>query len=594
MTPYLQQIAAYRTVAEAFSRVGELNPKAGLTFQDMKGVETTYTYPKVVELTSTRAAALQALGLKKGDRMALIIAEPEQFVLTFLAAVRVGILPVPLYPPLSLGGLDAYAERTARILTSSGSKILVASESLQNILWSLVDQVPSLQKVVRAEELANGTGTPVFPEILPDDLCFLQYTSGSTSEPKGVMVTQQNLLTNVADIMIGLGVDGERGDHATSWLPLYHDMGLIGFVIAPVIHGVSICYIPTVRFIKRPSCWWETMNRHRSKFTFGPNFAYALAAKRTKPEVLASWDLSCATVLGCGAEPIHPETMREFEQIMSQAKLPASALLPAYGMAEATLAIAFKPLNTTWKTRLMDAAKFQGEGVVAPAGDGPVLEQVSCGPAFKSFDLRIRSESGAWLGEGVEGEICIKGKSVTPGYYQNPEATAAAFVDGFLKTGDLGVLIDGEVHVTGRLKDLIILNGRNLHPQAVEWVVAGVEGVRKGNVVAFSRPGAHSEELVLAIETKSQDLPKLVADVRHLVQKELGLVIADIVCMNAGTLPKTSSGKLQRRKTRQQYLEGTLGNQGSRTPGASGDRITLARHVAKSMWSRAKATVLFR
>ena len=287
--------------------------------------------------------------------------------------------------------------------------------------------------------------------------------------------------------------------------------------------------------------------------------------------------------------------MREFERVMAPTKLPKDALLPAYGMAEATLAIAFKPLGQSWKTVLADTAAFQGDGEVVAAIEGEAaLELVSCGPAFKSFDLRIRSESGEWLADGKEGEICIKGPSVTPGYYQNPEATSASFVDGFLRTGDLGVLLDGHVYVTGRLKDLIILNGRNLHPQSVEWVVATVDGVRKGNAVAFSRPGAHSEELVVAVEAKAPDLDKVAADVRHAVQRELGITVADVVCLAPGTLPKTSSGKLQRRKTRQHYLEGALGHGGTRTVGANADRVTLARHVAKSMWSRAKATVLFR
>lgn len=595
-TAYLQKVHAYRTVAEAIANAGVMNPTGGFTFQDMKGVETTYSFPELEKMTAQRGAALQALGLAKGDRMGMIIAEPEHFVLTFLGALRVGILPVPLYPPLSLGGLDAYAEKTAKILTTCGAKLLVASESLQNVLWSLVGTVPSLQKLVKAEDLVASTATPVFPTIEPNDLAFLQYTSGSTSDPKGVMVTHAGLLQNVHDIMDGLECSAEGGDKAVSWLPLYHDMGLIGFVVAPIIHAVPIVYIPTVRFIKRPNCWFETMNTHRATLTFAPNFAYALLAKKAKAEDLAKWDLSCIRVLGCGAEPIHPDTIRDFNTTFAASGLKETAILPAYGMAEATLAIAFKPCGHTMRTHVVDADVFQGEGRISTptANEATILEHVSCGRPFPSYDLRIRGEQGEWLAEGLEGEICIKGPSVTPGYYDNDAATAETMVDGFLKTGDLGYLLDGEVYVTGRLKDLIILNGRNIHPQSVEWVCASVEGVRKGNVVAFSRPGSQSEELVVALETKAEDRAALMAAVRAAVQAGLAMTVADIVCLEPGTLPKTSSGKLQRRKTRQQYLAGALGTEGSRLPGATADKITLARHVAKSMWTRAKTAVLWR
>lgn len=581
----------YQTVAEAVARVGAAVPHDGFTFQDMEGKETRFDFPAVEAQTAVRAAALQALGLQKGDTFGLVVVEPEDFVLTFLAALRVGVVPVPLYPPLSMGSLDAYADRTARILDAAQATVLVASERLKNILWGLVDQVPSLRKLVPAESLRQASAAPTYPEIRPEDLAFLQYTSGSTSDPKGVIVTHANLVAN-CELIIREGLKLERGrDRGVSWLPLYHDMGLIGFVIAPLLYGIPVVFIPTLRFIKRPNVWFDAIHRHRGTITFAPNFAYALATKRIKDDDLRGWDLSCVRAAGCGAEPIHPNTIREFTARFAElAKLPENAVLPAYGMAEATLAISFKPVSDTMRTRYVDAATFQGTGKVTdPADDAVVYEHVSCGPAFPGHPISVRDDQGNPVPEGVEGELCLQGPSVTPGYFRNPEATSDALRGGWLHTGDLGYLLDGEVYVTGRIKDLIILNGRNLHPQSVEWVVGEIEGVRKGNVVAFSVPGAESEELVIALEFKAEDTEALKTLVREAVRRELGLTLADLVLLPPGGLPKTSSGKLQRRLTRQQYLTGTLGGQGSRLAGDAGSTLTVAKHVARSLWSRAKA-----
>lgn len=586
---------SYRTIAEAIANVGTAQPQNGFVFQDSKGEERRYDFPEIEVETARRAAGLQALGLEKGDRFGLIVIEPEDFVLDFLAALRVGVLPVPLYPPLSMSSLDAYADRTALILETSKAKVLVASEKLQNVLWGLVDRVSTLEKLVRAEQLGLADGTPVYPEIVPEDLAFLQYTSGSTSDPKGVMVTHGSLIANVNGIMGPDGMDMDPAvDKGVSWLPLYHDMGLIGFVMAPIVWGVEVIFIPTMRFIRRPRVWMDTIHRHRATSTFAPNFAYALITRRCKESDLSGWDLSCLKACGCGAEPIHPETMRAFTETFSKgAKMPVNAVLPAYGMAEATLAIAIKNVDDTMRTLVIDAQAFEDEGVAkAPENDDTtVIEHVCCGKPFPGHEVAAFSD-GARLPEGVEGELCVRGPSVTPGYYDNEDATASTFVDGWLHTGDLGYLVDGEIVITGRLKDLIIFNGRNIHPQSVEWVAAEIDGVRKGNAVAFSRPGASSEELIVTLETRAQDEEALIKAVKQAVQRELSLTLSEVVCLKPGTLPKTSSGKLQRRKTRQQFLNGSLGTEGSRAMGGNADKVTLAKHVAKSLWSRAKARVL--
>ncbi len=588
----------FTTVAQAVAEAGTIGPDRGFVFQDNDGKETHIKFPEVEQLTSHRAAALQALGLKKGDRVGLVIIEPEDFVLTFLAAVRAGMVPVPMYPPMSFGKLDAYADRTGRILASSGAQVLVASERLQNVLWGLVDKIPTLKRVVAAESLRTAKGTPTWPTVDPSDLCFLQYTSGSTADPKGVMVTHASLVANCRGIINeSLQLRPDLGETAVSWLPLYHDMGLIGFVIAPILYTIPTVLIPTLRFIKRPSVWLDTIHRHRGTVTFAPNFAFALAAKRVRDEDLDNWDLSCLHLVGCGAEPINAATMREFTELFStRCKLPRNAVLPAYGMAEATLAIGIKQRPDTFKTLLLNADVFQHEGrAVAPTENCAVVEHVACGTAFSGHEIGVLGGDGEWLIDGMEGELCLRGPSVTAGYFQNSEATQDAFrSDGWLRTGDLGFVQHGQMYVTGRIKDLIIVNGRNVHPQAVEWVVAELPGVRRGNVVAFSVPGEVSEEVVVVVETKG-DTPSLVDDVKRAINQALSISVSVVVCVPSGTLPKTSSGKLQRRKTRQMYLDGLFGvpgGPGPRTPGPASERITLARHVAASMWARAKAATL--
>ncbi|MEQ1503147.1 MAG: fatty acyl-AMP ligase [Myxococcota bacterium] len=584
---------AFPTVADAVANVGGLFPNNGFVFQDLEGNETEYSYLQVEIETAKRAGALQSYGLQKGDRVGLVLIEPEDFVLTFLAAVRVGLVPVPLYPPLSFGNLDAYADRTARVLQSAGARLLVASARLQNVLWGLCEKVPSLERLVVADTLRGIDANPVFPKIVPGDLAFLQYTSGSTADPKGVMVTHGSLLANAKGIMTeGLQLDPRQGDKGVSWLPLYHDMGLIGFVISPICQGVSSVFIPTMRFIKRPSVWMDTIHRHRGTASFAPNFAYALSTRRVKDSDLDKWDLSCLKVLGCGAEPIQAETMRQFTELFStRCKLRTTAIMPAYGMAEATLAISLKPAPEPFRTLVVDAETFSETGKVVPPREGmPSAEHVACGVPFTDHEVAVLDEQGNPLPDGTEGELCHRGPSVTLGYFGNPEATAQAWRNGWLRTGDLGFVQDRQVYVTGRIKDLIIVNGRNVHPQAVEWIVGEIGGVRKGNVVAFSVPGEIGEELVVVLETKNPT-DELVSEVRQAIQRELSLSTREILCLQTGTLSKTSSGKLQRRKTREQYLKGELGQGGSRAFGASSDRLTLARHVALSMWSRAKAAL---
>jgi fatty-acyl-CoA synthase len=471
-------------------------------------------------------------------------------------------------------------------------------------------RVPTLEKLVVSTDLNRPLQGPGLAEekaeLQPDDLAFLQFTSGSTSLPKGVMVTHGSLAANCKAIIIdGLNADGKI-DKGVSWLPLYHDMGLIGFVLAPLTAFVPVVFIPTLSFIKNATLWMETIHKHRGTISFAPNFAYALVSKRARAEQLARWDLSCMRVFGCGAEPINPETMRSFVTQFAAAGLKQSALLPCYGMAEATLAMAFIPLEEPLRTDRIDAEAYHARRVAAPAqagatheqGDAPAgphfLEVVCCGKTFPGHGLSIRDDDGNELPERTVGEICFRGPSVAAGYFNNPEATKAAGMgpggSGWLRTGDLGYLAGGEVFISGRLKDILILNGRNYYPQRIEWLVEEVPGVRKGSAVVFSRPGKSSEEVVVVFEGRSAEVEALKAAITAKVSEELQLQVADVRMVAPGALPKTSSGKLQRRKTRDQYLAGTLGTEGVRTLGSMGSRLLIAKHLAYSLVGRAQHT----
>ncbi|MCB9788997.1 MAG: fatty acyl-AMP ligase [Deltaproteobacteria bacterium] len=600
------------TIASALVRAASgvnPDPDAGMTFLADDGSETRLRFAEVLAETQRRGRHLLALGLVKGDRVGFVVPDPMEFVLSFLGATSVGLVPVPLYPPLGMGKIDSYVRDTARTLGIAGARVLLTQKKVQPILWSLVDAVPSLERLVCTESLTGpAPKVGLVPDVTPDDVAFLQFTSGSTAAPKGVVVTHRSLGANAWSIMVpGLQTDIET-DVAVSWLPLYHDMGLIGFVISPLVIPISAVFMPTMSFIKHPTRWVEALSRHRGTITFAPNFAYGLATRRTSAEKVAKLDLSQVRVLGAGAEPNHPGTLRGFVEHFAPAGLRPEAMMPVYGMAEATLAMAFSRLDQPLRVDRIDAATYQADGRAIPVTGGDIepdarrvagaegsLEHVSCGFVFPDHDIVIMDEEGRELPERTVGEIVFRGASVAAGYFENEEATARAFREDGLRTGDLGYLAGGELFVTGRKKDLIILNGRNYDPQSIEWVAAEVDGVRRGNVVAFSRRGEATEELIVVAEVRrGTDEEAVTGELRRRLREDLALNPADVLLCPPGTLPKTTSGKLQRARAAQQYLAGTLGTEGVRTLGERGARLTVAKHVARSMVSRVRHSVRHR
>ena len=554
----------------------------GFTFLDNDLSPTDWSFAEICTEAKRIGARLQALGLTKGDRLALVLNSPEDFVLSFLGTISAGIMPVPLYPPLALGRLDNYIDKAAGILRVSGAKAVLTTRELMPVLHPVLSRLPALKKLLDVEMLRHRTGDVVLSEIVaqPDEPCFLQFTSGSTSAPRGVIVTHRNLIANARAIIESLQVNPSL-DRAVSWLPLYHDMGLIGFVIATLVAQISVVFIPTIAFVKHPGVWMETVHKYRATITFGPNFAFELATKRAPKNSRVKLDLSCLRVLGCGAEPINPKTMESFLTAFAPWGLKATTLMPCYGMAEATLAVAFDRLNRPMRKLVIDRQAYETQNIARPitgsneSPDCKKFELVSCGRTIPGHEVRILDEKGKVLPEGRVGEIVFKGPSVTPGYFRNSQASRQLLKGGWLHTGDLGFILNGDLYISGRQKDLVIINGRNYPPQAIEWIVEEIAGIRKGSVVAFSVDGDSTEKLVVVAETTMTDNAELTKAVSEQIRSALGLVVDKVVLVGRGSIPKTSSGKLQRRKAKALFEGGLLGQSGERSEVASAESLAL-------------------
>jgi fatty-acyl-CoA synthase len=543
------------TLVAALAALGDEELR-GYTFQASDGSETKFSFAAMWREAQRRAGRLQALGLRKGDRLGIIVEDSQEFVLSFLGAVTAGVIPVPMYPAMSFKDIPGYLATVRHVLQTAGAGALLVSSTMREHLHDAANTAGVAQWLEVKDLAGEATMNPV--EVTPEDVAFLQFTSGSTSRPKGVVVTHANLRANAWGIMVD-GLKTTPADVGVSWLPLYHDMGLIGFVIAPLFANVQVVLMQTATFARRPWAWLDAISRHRGTITYGPNFAYNLVSKRARARDLQGLDLSSLRVAGCGAEPIQKATLEAFADRMAPLGFRRSAFAPSYGMAEATLAISIAHSPREPRALRLDPAALRANRVV-PAGEGEGVDVVNCGPPLPGHAVRIVSpETGAVLGEREIGEITFAGPSVTGGYFRAPEPTAAAYRDGWLHTGDLGFLDGGEVYVCGRLKDLVIVRGRNYFPQDIEWVAAEVEGVRRGNVVAFaSQDEEREEQLVVVAEALSSDAAGLPERIAAAVLRAVGVAPWKVVLVAQGSLPRTSSGKPQRRKTRELFETGGL------------------------------------
>ena len=530
----------------------------GFTFVKDDRTEEEHTWESLLTRAKSIAVALNERGMRKGDHVALILPEAGDFIPSFLGVIQGGGVPVPLYPPMGVGQLGGYLEHCKHIVSASRAKWLVTNRQIRAVIGKVHESAPDLQKILGMSDLEGDPGLWKDPNLTLDDPGFLQFTSGSTSRPKGVVVTHGNLAHNAHAVM-RVGLDSNDDDRGVSWLPLFHDMGLIGFVIAPIHHRVPVTFMSPMTFLKRPATWLEVLSRHRGTITYGPNFSYAITAKRVRDRDIEGLDLSHVRVAGCGAEPIQADTLRAFADRFSRIGFSQKSFVPSYGMAEYTLAIAF---STGVPTDRVDQDKLWTDGEAVPTEEGG-LEIVGCGRAFPDHGIRIVDvETREVLADRRVGEIEVSGPSVMDGYYERPTDTALTLgEDGWLKTGDLGYLVDGSVFICGRAKDVIIVNGKNYYPQDLEWAGSDVKGIRAGNVIAFPshREGLAREAVIVVAETKEKEgRDALAREVKTHIATNTGLTVDDVVIVDAGTIPKTSSGKLQRSRARALYEEGAL------------------------------------
>lgn len=577
------------TVPEALAHAAE-RKGAGFTFVGDDLTEDDWSYERLHQRACEIAVALREHRLAKGERVALILPTAAEFIPTFLGVVQAGGVPVPLYPPMGVGQLGGYLEHAQHIVGASKSSLVVTTAQIKAVLGTLRERVPEMRAMLTVSDLEGDAALFRDPGVAMDDVCFLQFTSGSTSRPKGVIVTHVNLAENCHAIM-RQGLRTHDADRGLSWLPLFHDMGLIGFVLAPIHHRVPVSFLSPTTFLRRPAVWLQLLSKHRGTITYGPNFSYAITTKRVKDSELEGVDLSCVRVAGCGAEPIQAETLRTFVKRFGPYGFREDAFVPSYGMAENTLAIAFShglPVDRVRAEPLWSEGRALAAEPDAPAED--VLEIVGCGPAFEGHGIRIVDvESRAVLPERRVGEIELSGPSLMRGYYEEPERTRETIgPGGWMKTGDLGYLAAGEIYICGRAKDVIIINGKNYYPQDLEWAASNVEGVRAGNVIAFPSYSTQQgrETVVVVAETREKEgRQELATKIKTEIHRVVGLMVDEVAVVDVGTILKTSSGKVQRAKTKTAWETGTLQKREDES------KLVTAARVAQSQLAHLKLSI---
>jgi fatty-acyl-CoA synthase len=553
----------FRTLTEALDYAAQ--GQTGMNFYNAQGkLYASVTYGLLCERSKRLARRLLALGLPQGSNVALIAETHPDFVRFFFACQYAGLVPVPLPVSVNLGNHRAYVDHLRGMLADCQAKVVMAPSDL----LPLVEEASTGAARPVVGDAAAFDGLPesdtglVSPQ--PNDLAYIQYTSGSTRFPQGVMIRQAAVLDNLAGI-IRHGVRIRPGDRCFSWLPFYHDMGLVGLVLAPVAAQLSVDYLDTRVFAMRPRRWLELMSRSRATVSFGPPFGYDLVARRLRPGEAERFDLSSWRVAGVGAEMIRAETLKRFARRLAPAGFDPNAFLACYGMAECSLAVSFAPVGEGLRVDRVDGEHLARAGAAVPAAadthraaDVYVNSYVNCGKPLPNHEVEVRDPQGRCLPERRCGVVFVRGPSVMTGYFGKPDASRRVLSDdGWLNTGDLGYRVGDAIYLTGREKDLIIVNGRNVWPQDLEHIAEQQPEVRPGDALAFAAPGADgTDQPVLVVQCRESDDERRAWLVRRLktrISEELAIdCVVDLVPLH--TLPRTSSGKLSRSEARRIFL----------------------------------------
>jgi 1-acyl-sn-glycerol-3-phosphate acyltransferase len=538
-------------------------------FQHSATETVSFTYGELLASARQVAGGLRRRGVRPGDFVALMLPTGLEFFQSFYGILLAGAVPVPIYPPTRPGQIEDHLRRQAAILQNCEAVALLSFDAARVVAHILSGLVPSLRHVTTPEELRDEGAAAVAADDhrgAPGEIAFLQYTSGSTGSPKGVTLDHGNLLANIR--AWGQSVALTPADVVVSWLPLYHDMGLIGAWLGSLYHACPLVLMSPLDFLSRPDRWLWAIHEHRGTVTAAPNFAFELCLRHADPKRLQGLDLSSWRYAANGAEPVAADTLARFAAAFRPYGFHAEALAPVYGLAECSVGLAVSPPGRgPLVDRVRRDALATGEAVPAPVDDDNALRLVACGIPLPGHEVRVVDEHGAVLPQRRVGRIEFRGPSATRGYYRNEDATARLIRNGWLDSGDLGYLAEGDIVITGRLKDMIIRGGRNLYPYELEEAVGAIPGIRRGCVAVFGAvaAGEGTEKLVVVAECRERDesvREELVRRINGQTVDLLGTPPDDVVLAPPHAVLKTSSGKIRRAATRDAYLGGSLGRAG--------------------------------
>jgi len=539
------------TITEVLERSTQSNH--GIVLIDRDLTPRPLLYRDLVARGTRAAGALISVGVQPGDRVCLLSPTSAELLVSLAGVWLAGAVPVVLSLPRSASDLGDYVEEVGRRARHVRARLVLVAD----LLLPFVPSDGMGMAVLPIDGLDNAAAVPAVPAAVgADDPAFLQFTSGSTGLSRSVVLSHRQMLSNVA--AVGAAFDLNSDDRYVSWLPLFHDMGL-NLVLSAIAHRTTLILEPTEEFLARPDSWLEALSHYQGTVTVAPNFAYGLAARGLRARSDRQLDLSTMRIAGNGAEPVDARTLDEFVALTAPYGFPAEAICPMYGLAEATLGVSMsradEPMRDIWAARSALAPGADVETVPPDAYDSRRI--VSCGRPLPGVEVTITGEDGSTLGEGQVGEICLRSPSVMSGYWQEPEATAAVIRAGLLHTGDLGFLDHRELFVCGRIKDMIIVGGRNLYPEDYEQECSRVPGIRLGNVIAF---GLEDEErmVVIAETTDAEHADRIAIDTMSQLRRRLPQAPEEVVLVSKGSLPKTSSGKPQRQKCKELYRRGRL------------------------------------
>ncbi|MSQ87772.1 MAG: acyl-phosphate glycerol 3-phosphate acyltransferase [Betaproteobacteria bacterium] len=550
------------TLIEALQYHLERQPDRLTVFLYENETETPLSYRALYEGALGYAARLAERGLQPGQMVAIMLPTCKEYLYSFYGVLLAGGVPVPLYPPARLTTIEDHMKRHVGILKSAGASIMITIPQAKPLAYLLRAQVESLRLILVPDELNSSSGKNFKPfHGKPGDTGFLQYTSGSTGNPKGVVLSHANLMANVR--AMGAAVNANPADVFVSWLPLYHDLGLIGANFASLVLGFPTVLMSPLAFLSRPSSWLRAIHRHRGTISGGPNFAFELCLRRIPDEDLQGVDLSSWRFAFNAAEPVNPDTIVEFEKRFGKYGLRKNCLSPSYGLAESSVGVAITVPGTPWRADRLERERFTrtGEAIEAKPDEVSPLVVIGCGTPIPGHDIRVVDAVGLELPDRQEGLLQFRGPSSTSGYYRNPAATKTLFDDEWVNTGDRAYLSEGTLFITGREKDIIIRGGRNISPYELEQAVGGLAGIRRGCVAVFgSKDAATGTERVVVLAemrdrdaTRHEDLKRMIND---LAVGLIGAPADDIVLAPPSTVPKTSSGKIRRVAAREFYERG--------------------------------------